>query len=89
MALQEMILFLSFGLTITVTFDRVTHPPNGLVTVCVVCVSVDNVRLSTNHWIVEGGFEFAVMHSKLRLSLTLASEGPLNNTFAGATVMKE
>ena len=86
-ALHETILFRSLGLTRTLTFDRVTHPPDGLVTVFVVWVSVDSVRLSTNHWIVAGGFELAVMHWKLRLSPTLASEGPISLTLAGATVI--
>ena len=87
-ALQDMILFRSFGFTITLIFDRVTHPPDGLVTVFVVWVSVDRVRLSTNHWIVAGGLEFSVIHSKFRLSPTLASEGPDNRTLAGATEIR-
>ena len=48
-ALQDIILFRSFGLTKTLIFERVTHPPDGLVTVFVVWMSVGNVRLSTNH----------------------------------------
>lgn len=84
-ALQDMILFRSFGLTKTLILERVTHPPEGLVTVFVVWISVGNVLLSTNHWIVAGGFEFSVMHSKLRLSPTRASDGPISRTLAGAT----
>ena len=84
-ALQDMILFLSIGLTKTLMFERVTHPPDGLVTVFVVWMSEGSVRLSTNHWIVAGGLEFSVMHSKLRLSPTRASDGPISRTLAGAT----
>ena len=84
-ALQDMILFRSFGLTITLIFERVTHPPDGLVTVFVVWMSLGSVRLSTNHWIVAGGLEFSVIHSKFRLSPTRASDGPISRTLAGAT----
>ena len=85
MALQDTILFRSLGWTRTLMFELVTHPPVALVAVCVLCISVVIVRLSTNHWIVAGGFELAVSQWKCKVSPTLASDGPLRITLAGAT----